>query len=406
MSTQTQKPEYNETNILDVLLILFRNKWFLIKLVGSVTILSLIISLVWPQKFKSSATFLPPQEQQLGGMAGGLLSNIMQTSMSNSKLDAESILTILRSRSLHVEVINNTGLREEYNSNIMEELLMKFNNNLSIVDVREGGFGFNPVIAVEVSFVDKSPERARDVVDYLLTAADSIASAINYKNNKERYDIIAKRFNRNVEEMAEAEEAFKAFQQKYGIFEIEEQSLLMVQQLGELRAAIIEAEMKIGILETTVDSNNRELQNQRRALRQLQNTYQRELVGADLEARGFDVFHPMAALPEIGQQYIRLFRELEIQNTIHEFLYPQFEQASILLDDQSRNMQIVDEPHLPTYKDSPKRAFIVIGGFMASLFIGLLMVGFRHMVSEAEQHPEKSERLSALFDALKARTDY
>lgn len=409
MSEQNNTPKYNETSILDVLLILARNKWMLIKITGVITIIALGLSLTWPHTYKSTATFLPPKDQQVGGLPGGLLGNLMQTQISTSKLNAESILTIMRSRSLQTDVINTMGLQEDFNSTIMEELLMKFNNALSISDVREGGFGFNPVIAVEVSFTSKYPERAQEVLEYVLAVTDSVAKKVTYKNNFERFEIVENRFHRNVEELAAAEDALKEFQEKHGLFELREQSVLMIEQLAEVRAAMTEAEMKINLLRQTVSSDNRELQNQIRTRNELRNQYDKMLQNSegDVEVTGFDVFRPMTDMPELGQQFLRLFREVQIQNTIYEYLYPQYEQTKMLLDDSSRNLQIIDEAHLPTYKDGPKRAFIVIGGFMAGLFISLLLIGFREIARRgAEDEDGKYQKVNELFSAITSGKDY
>lgn len=86
-----------------------------------------------------------------------------------------------------------------------------------------------------------------------------------------------------------------------------------------------------------------------------------------------DFFIATKDIPELQLDYIRLFRELEIQNQTLTFVYPIFEQARI---DEKKSMPtviVINEAYVPQKKHTPKRSLIVIGIVFFTFWI---IVGF------------------------------
>ena len=395
------------TNIIDILIVLARHKWFLLKVVFSITLVALIISLIWPETFKSSSTVLPPKEQQLiDGMVGGVLGDMVQPSAQTNKLDNEALLTLIRSRSVREKIIEEFDLQEEYGIEIHEALLDRVADNTNIEEIREGGFGFNPVIAIELSYTDRDPELAKDILDFYLATVDSIARTINQENIQERLDIIERRFDRNQEELTEAEDEFSEFQETYGVMQVHTQVEAMIEQLGDIRASLVETKMQADVLSQRVGPENTQLMNLRRQQQELQNEYDSMIQKSEDRMNPDDVFHPFLNMPELSLQYGRLQREVEVQNAIYEMIYPQFQQQLMLMEDESRNLQVMDEPNMPTYKESPQRAFIVIGGLLFALFVSFIVIYIKEILNE--DNPDENgnrQKVNDFLAALKSKRD-
>ena len=191
-SNPTSQANSNEINLFDVLIILARRKVFIISTVFFITLAALIISLVIPETYKSTATILPPSGQSsgIGGALGGLVGNVMQLSFGADRISSEAVLTVLNSRSIKEELINRFDLFEVYGVEYLEHAIKTLSQNTEIRDVREGGFGFNPVVAVEVSVYDREPQRARDMAAFYLSKADSVVNVMNTNNARESLEII------------------------------------------------------------------------------------------------------------------------------------------------------------------------------------------------------------------------
>ncbi|AXI99733.1 Uncharacterized protein involved in exopolysaccharide biosynthesis [Cyclonatronum proteinivorum] len=395
-----QPEEPKSINLLDLLLSLVQEKWFIIKTVFAVTFLSLVISLVWPETFKSESTILPVSQSggpSLGGLAG-LAGNLLPLSFSGESINTEALGIILNSRTLRKRVIEEFDLMEVYGHKVIEQTLRTLDNNTRINYVREGGFGFNPITAIELSVTDREPERAQAMTAFYVSFLDSVATRLNEANNIDRFRVIEKRYLQNLAELEEAELRFKAFQEEHGLIDIEQQSAVLVQSMASVASQIMELDIEINLLRTRVEPGNPELNSLIRTRTELQRALNDLNLQGDRQFGDQARFLPgFSEIPDLGLQYMRLYRDMIIQGKIYETIFPQYVQQQMLVESPRRNIQVIDVAHLPTYKDGPKRAFIVIGGFFFSLFISLFIVLFRGYSKGLEKYnKEDYERLNQI----------
>lgn len=389
----------SEVSLFDIIFKLFKHRWFIFKTVLIITVLSLIISLIIPKTYKSTVRFFPPPRE--GGGMGGLFSNFLQPMVSTSELKSEAILVVLQSRSLKESVIRKFKLDQVYGTDIMELLLKKLDANLEINDIREGGFGFNPLLAVELSYLDKNPIRVKAVTQYYVSKMDSIIKKLNQERALSTSRIIEKRYRQNIRDLQKAENALKEFQEKYGIFEIETQTKSIIEKLAELKTQIIQIEIQIDVLKKMTSRDNTQLQKLRVQKASLEKKYS-ELVNASDTRPKDQVFQPLSKMPELAAKYSRLYREVLVQNKIYEYVYPQYEQAKLQASTQSHGIQILDMAELPTYKEKPKRLFIVLSGFLFSLFLSFTILFIKEVIeSEKSKNSQNFQKLVFIKDTLK-----
>ncbi|MFW6347722.1 MAG: Wzz/FepE/Etk N-terminal domain-containing protein, partial [Cyclonatronaceae bacterium] len=211
-------------NLLDILITIAREKWFIFITVFIVTAIALVISLIWPVTYKSSSTVMPLKEQQSLGGLGALAGSMLPLSFDGEVLGAERLAVILSSRSIREATIEQFDLMKVYEKTYIEEALNTLDSNTEVNLVREGGFGFSPINAIEISVTDKEPDRAQAIASFYVSYLDSVANDINETNSRERFEIIRQRFEENQKDLEIAEEELKAFQEEYGIIDIETQS--------------------------------------------------------------------------------------------------------------------------------------------------------------------------------------
>lgn len=399
---QPQEPK--SINLLDLLLSLVQEKWFIIKTVFAVTFIALVISFIWPPTFKSESTVMPVSQSagpSLGGLAG-LAGSLMPLSFSSEGINTEALSIILNSRTVRERLIREFDLMEVYNHKFIEQTLRTLDNNTRINLVREGGFGFNPITAIQISVTDREPERAQAMTAFYITFLDSVVTRLNEANTFERFQVIERRYKQNLRELEEAELRFKAFQQEHGIIDIERQSAVLIQAMAGVAAQIMELDVEINLLRNRVEPGNPELNNLLRARAELQRTLSDLTTRGDQEmAEGVRFIPGFSDVPDLALQYMRLYREMIIQGKIYETIFPQFVQQQMLVESPRRNIQVIDVAHLPTYKDGPKRAFIVIGGFFFSLFISVFIVLFRGYYKGLEKSGAGDyERINQIRDEL------
>jgi capsule polysaccharide export protein KpsE/RkpR len=264
---------------------------------------------------------------------------------------------------------------------------------------------------VSLSVTDRSPERAKEIAEFYMSQLDSMMTGINRKNAETTLRTYERRYLQNVRELEQAELALTAFQEEAGILEPESQLRAMMSTIGELRAQMVGLDVQINIAKATLrDSAPQvmELEKQRAEVEKVYNDLIRDSerefsgsagtgsgagssVGSDADSgagsgagMSGDLFPPMMEMPKMGLEYARLFRERTIQEKIYELIYPQYEQQKMLLDDTNSGIRLIDEANLPTYKHKPKRALIVIAGFLFSIFVAFFSITFSEFVKRGQ----------------------
>ena len=385
-------------NILDLLLLIARYRKRIFLIVFGITLVALGASLVWPKTYKSTVRFAQ-YDSGGGGMAGSLISSLVQMPFSSGRVSAEQSTIILRSRTMQDAVIDRFDLAEVYGISVREYVREELANNTIIEEAREGGIGFSPIVSVSLSVTDRSPERAKEIAEFYMSQLDSMMTGINRKNAETTLRTYERRYLQNVQELEEAEQALTAFQEEAGILEPESQLRAMMSTIGELRAQMVGLDVQINIAKATLrDSAPQvmELEKQRAEVEKVYNDLirdsEREFSGSAGTGSGAgsgtgmsgNLFPPMMEMPKMGLEYARLFRERTIQEKIYELIYPQYEQQKMLLDDTNSGIRLIDEANLPTYKHKPKRALIVIAGFLFSIFIAFFSITFSEFVKRGQ----------------------
>ena len=413
-------------NILDLLLLIARYRKRIFLIVFGITLVALGASLVWPKTYKSTVRFAQ-YDSGGGGMAGSLISSLVQMPFSSGRVSAEQSTIILRSRTMQDAVIDRFDLAEVYGISVREYVREELANNTIIEEAREGGIGFSPIVSVSLSVTDRSPERAKEIAEFYMSQLDSMMTGINRKNADTTLRTYERRYLQNVRELEQAEQALTAFQEEAGILEPESQLRAMMSTIGELRAQMVGLDVQINIAKATLrDSAPQvmELEKQRAEVEKVYNDLIRDSerefsggagtgsgagsgtgssvgsgagsgtgssVGSDAgpgtgsrTGMSGDLFPPMMEMPKMGLEYARLFRERTIQEKIYELIYPQYEQQKMLLDDTNSGIRLIDEANLPTYKHKPKRALIVIAGFLFSIFVAFFSITFSEFIKRGK----------------------
>ncbi len=388
----------DQVNLLDVLHKLVRHRRYIMKVTLITTLLALGVSLIWPKTYKSTVQFFPPPRE--GSGLTGIFSSFLQPMVTSSKLSSEAVTVILRSRQLKEAVIDEFDLREVYQSEIMEELLEKVDASMEINEIREGGFGFNPLVSVEFSYLDEEPARAEAITAFYISKLDSVIKELNQERAVRTFETVEVRYNQNLQDMAKAEQALKQFQEKHGVFEIEAQTKALIEQLGIIRGEMINTELQLDIVGQTASRRSPQYQQLAVQKRAFEKKYQ-EMINKTPNTESDKVFKPISEVPELAIRYAQLFREVTVQNKVYEILYPNYEQARMQASMESNGIQVLDHAKLPTYKYKPKRAYMVIAGFMFGLFAAFVVVFLRELeASQAKTNPENVEKMRYIRESI------
>jgi|AntAceMinimDraft_1070359.scaffolds.fasta_scaffold07497_4 uncharacterized protein involved in exopolysaccharide biosynthesis len=388
-----------EVSLLDVLHAIVKQRLFLFIYVFTCLILFTTVAFLLPKKYESSVTFVR-ESTSPGGSLGGLLGNLGSLGMSgSSKLNTEAALVLLQSQELREQVVEHFDLYEVYDKEILLQVLKTLDSNITISETREGGLGFNPITAISVTVKDEDPTRAKEIADYFVIVLDGLMVQFNSEIQQKTVGILNERYDKNMEDMQNAENAFKEFQEEFGIIELEEQTKAFVQNLATLQAEKTALDIEIKALERLYGANAKDQVGFKRLQYEQIEESVRELTDkAELSTSAKDGVYPLKSIPELGFRYLNLYRDFEVQQTIFETLLPQLELNKMYLADRNSGIQVIDPAKIPTYKSSPKRAFIMAGGLLFGIFSGLVLVFFRQLGKELN---DESNEMAQKWAAIK-----
>jgi uncharacterized protein involved in exopolysaccharide biosynthesis len=390
----------NTVSFFDILITLAKHKSFILKTVFSISILALVISLIWPKTYSSSAEVIQTRENI--GSLGGMLQNFGSIASGQTKVGGETILVILNSENLKDKLIEEFDLKEVYGTSIKEALYEQLKGVISIEEVREGGFGFNPIVSIKIEVEDQKPERAQAMNQIILRELEQRMQELNIEAVSSNLEIMEVRFQENQAQIEEAEIKLNEFQNNYGILEVSNQVQALIENLAELKTNIVQQEIELTVMTQRLDENSSQVLQKRQELEALKQTYDALIKKSESIDTQESVFYSLYDMPDLILRYMRLMREVEVQNKIYELLLPQIEQQKLYLANKGSGLRIIDEPDLPTYKSSPKRAFIVLGGFFFSTFLSLFIVFIREL--REDENSEYAKKIDRLKEELKFKS--
>ena len=359
--------EKRKVSFTDYLSILLKWKKFLIINLLIVSIGATVYSFMIPETFKSTATLMLPGEKEMG--LGSLLGEGSALSFGAQLLGGGSanqdlILGILNSRSILSKVVNRFDLYSYYEIKDRNyDLLMRSFSNDIIFTPNEFGL-------IEINVINKDPQTAADIANYFARLADSMNIKLNIEQAVNNRAFIEKRFFKTEEDLKKAEEDYYEFQKKYSAFEVTEQVKASVQAAAELESELFKKEILLNSIKDRVSSSSptyKDLEHQIAAVKE-------KLKEFNSKTDKSSIFLSFKDIPELQLKYVRLYREMEIQNKILEFIYPMYEQAKIDEKKNTPTLIVVDEAVPAQLKYAPKKAVVIMFFFFLALAIMIILV--------------------------------
>jgi tyrosine-protein kinase Etk/Wzc len=376
LDPQASTPNIRSLYYLEILL---RWKKFIIVNTVVLALITTGICLLLPNWYKSTASILPPKQQDLFGSAvgassllKGLAGGKALSSLGKSS-SSYSYLAILKSRTTMVAVIDKFQLMTVY------EIA---NNNMDLaIKALEGN-----VLAeaqdddnINIEVMDKDPQRAADMANYFVDLLNTTSIRFGTQEARSNREFIERRLDQCREDLSRSEDSLKAFQEKKEIFISTDEKNSSIAAYAELYATKAKKEIEIAVLGKYVAPDNPTLQEKR----------------AELS----EISKKVSTFPAAGLEGVRLYRDVMTQEKILEFLLPIYEQARIDEKKDVPVLLVLDKAEPATRKTKPARMIIV-------LLISFVVVAFSIAMVFLFQGIEQLDgSVSPLLKKLKMRTE-
>ena len=379
-----QKIHANETNLMDIIPLLWSVRKSIIKNQLIIIVITIIFVFIIPKTFTSTALLMPPTSETGGiGSIMGALSNLpFGGMMSQTNDESLSTIAILKSRTLSEKVIKKFNLIDFYGVPNIDKALMSLSDNTNFEVEDEGTISISVDVDTEwlhsVESEEKAKNQCTDMAIYFVKQLDLINKSLKTEQASFHREFIGERYRQNLVDLKKAEDSLKIFQEKHKMVALPEQTLAAIEAAAALKAQMLSNEVKLGVMLGALNTNHPDIENIKKENSELSKKMNELEYGVNVIGyKKSNLFPVLADVPELGVELVRLKREVEIQNTLFIFLTQQYEEAKIKEAKDTPTVQILDYPQKPQLKSAPKRVLILIFCIIITFFVNVLFILYK-----------------------------
>jgi tyrosine-protein kinase Etk/Wzc len=391
----TGQPRNKETSLLELAIILVRNRKrvLLITLAGAA--LGLILALVLPNRYTAKTSILPPQQSSSSAGAAvlaqmsqlGGLSSLAGSSPLGLKNPNDLQVAILRSQTVEDAMIDRFHLIQLYKVKYRAYAAKKLEKNVDIDSGSKDG-------VIRISVTDSDPHRAAEMANEYVDEFRKFSATLAVTEASRRRVFFEQQLAQAKDNLANAEEDMKRTEQQTGIIEVQSQARTAIESVARLRAEIAAKEVQISSLRTFANSQNPRLERAEQELASLRNE-QQELGSSSNESLS-GLLIPKGIMQEASLKYIRKMRDVKYYQVIFDLLARQYEAAKLDEAREGAGVQVIDRATVPELRSSPKIILIVIAGAILGMFLSIVWAFAREGMQRLSQNPEEQSRLETL----------
>ncbi|HEX8329657.1 MAG TPA: hypothetical protein VF629_19120 [Hymenobacter sp.] len=330
--------------------IINRWKYFVAGAVALAAVVSIVVALLLPNVYRSTAIFIPtnPQTADPDRLLDINPQNNNKLELGGRAEDLDRAITIGESQPVAELIIRKFDLYKHYKAGKPGDdatdnfVLSEFSGNLGIVH--------NERDAIELSFLDEDKNLAAAVANAMVHVIDSVNQQLTLENRRtvldlyrQRYEYLSTSFERSRQELVGA-------RNRYGIFGLEMQGRYMVKQLIETEAALRKAEASGG-----------DVAGLRRSLRGLTKADGGNLINLEDYVRGTDSLSMFTT------------RVADLQGRLIA-ARAAYETAELSIKGRISSIYLVQKAYPATRKTKPVRTLLVLGSVLLTFALSVVVI--------------------------------
>jgi uncharacterized protein involved in exopolysaccharide biosynthesis len=383
-----------QSAILNSAALMWRHRRWLAKVTAIGGMLTLLISLLVPNRYESSTQLMSPDMR--GGGTEALMAGLMSRAGGGAGLiglggnllgidnSGAIFIGVLRSRSVAENLVNRFDLKKVYRDRRDQDARDELAAHTNIAEDRKSGI-------ITISVEDKSPQRAALLASAYVDELNHLLAEVNTSSAHRERVFIEDRLKVVKAALDDASKQLSDFSTKNVTLDPKEQGRAMVGAAITLQGELIASETELRGLEPIYSDSNIRIQSLRARIAELRHQLA-ELRGSDpgqtpASVSGDDASYPsFRQLPTLGVTYADLYREVKIREVVFETLTQQYEMAKIAEAKEIPSVKVLDPANLPEKKSGPHRAILTLIGIFLSFAIGIFWIVGK--ASWAEMDPD------------------
>jgi uncharacterized protein involved in exopolysaccharide biosynthesis len=364
--------DIKEVNLIEYAYVLIKRRKIIFWFTGIIILISFILMFfILPRWYKSKTVIIPPKQKAQFSISSVLRNMVPFGGFGVGRGSDElyNYIAIINSRTCLEDVVDRFDLKRRYKEKDVTDAIKELQANIT-VDLS------TDEVALEIIAYDTDSLMAANIANYLVEVLNKIYLNLMVQEAKSNREFLEQRYNQNLTDLKKAEENLRDFQKRFAVYALPEQIKAAVQAAAEIKSRVIAKEIEIGILRKTVAEDDPSVYQTKLELLELNKKLGELKYGNTSKQENHEVFSPFQKTPELGMQYIRHFRDVEIQQKLAEILFPLYEQAKIEEHRDTPTILILDKA-VPAHKPAkPRRVLIILLVAISSFIISIFLVFF------------------------------
>lgn len=378
-----------DLSAIDMIRIILRHRKLILATIVIGTLTTGLVGILTPNHFTAKATILPIEKQNnanfsalLSSMGGGLGALASQAGISSQGI-SDRLITIVQSRTITEKVINQNNLLpilfesrwDKKNKQwkrgffgqgsaeppLLDDALAKMTESLKVGKAKKGD-------AISIAFESNDPKLSATIVNSYLAQLDTYLKNNVLTTAKKNRILTEEQLGITRVKLDNLERQMMNFQKNNKVVSLSGQAEASVQAHADLKSKLIASEIELNILKkSTIDGDPRTF------MKNAEVTELRSQIKRLEENTNPDPAISFRNAPSLGYQFVKLKRELLIQEKLFELLTQQHEIAKIEESRDDMSFQILDPASPPEKKSGPKRAFSLLIALVISTLFGTIL---------------------------------
>lgn len=363
------------STFFDFLTVVVKHRWFLFGFVLLITIGTTAYALLTPKWYKSTASVLPAEKTDilstlsgLSNLAKGFSASKGLAALTGASSESDRYMAILMSATVTDDVIKKFNLRKDYDleDTYYEKVVKEWKSNFELEIQDEGN--------LTLTVYDKNPQKAADIANYLIDRLNELNTKLSVTNAKANREFVEKRYLQNIMDINNLENSMRTFQEKYGVIAVPEQLEATVKSMSEIYAELYKKEIELNVFRQTYGKDHPLTITSEIEMNEVRKKIEMLNKGTDSSQKDVKLLIPFKQAPELGNEYLKIYRNLEIQYKILEFVQPLYEQAKVEEVRNTPSVIVLDKALAADRKAKPKASIFALVSFVSSILVALFFV--------------------------------
>jgi capsule polysaccharide export protein KpsE/RkpR len=322
---------------------------------------SVIFLLLLPLSYKATTVLFPPKSDNILGIPSQLSLSKLSGSLfsQNDELD-NKFIAIFNSRSLKEEVIKEFNLIKVYKFDkqkkyFFEDIVKEYNKHFFFNISDEG--------MMSIDVIDENAKRAAEMADYVSKKLDEMYRILMTESARNNRQFIGERLQIIKKDLSTCETELNGFQNKFSLVDIEGQTKATIEALAVIEAQLIDTKQKLENAKRIYNYKSpeiKQLELEIKTIQQQKYEFSKKKIS--------EVFIPLDTVADLGLEYLKLKRNLLVQEKIFEFAMQQYEAAKFEEAKQTPNLLVLDPARVPDKRYKPKRTRLLIMSLSINAF--------------------------------------